>query len=307
MAETLMAGVTKSHDADYSKKCLHAATRCFEWCSKTNKGSNPSVIGAAVQAAIELYKTTKKDTYKNFAIKQADKLKKLQANDQKGLRGFFYTSSSKHEPYKTIWQGCLAFISLCDLVKVFPSHKNVSSWKTMIADYAHHYLTPISERNSFGIIPYGLYTGQDPGGDRKIGRYYYRYFMQPELEWWVGINANLASAGVGLIKAASILQDKNLRVIAQKQLDWIVGVNPFYSSTIVGVGYHTPIQFVNGGEFMPPTPVLPGAVMNGLGGNQADQPIFGPRTGDGDWMISEYWTPMAAYTLWLMSEISKTN
>jgi hypothetical protein len=45
----------------------------------------------------------------------------------------------------------------------------------------------ITARNSFGIVPFGLYTEKDPGGNRKAGHYWYRYFMQPELEWWVGI------------------------------------------------------------------------------------------------------------------------
>jgi hypothetical protein len=41
--------------------------------------------------------------------------------------------------------------------------------------------------------------------------------------------------------------------------------------------------------------------MNGLGGDNADQPSIGL----GNYHISEYWTPMVAYTLWLMAEISK--
>ena len=74
----------------------------------------------------------------------------------------------------------------------------------------------MSQKNSFGIIPYGLYSKQDPGGNRKVGNYWYRYFMQPELSWWVGINANLASSGVGLMKAASILNDPKLKQAGTK-------------------------------------------------------------------------------------------
>jgi hypothetical protein len=40
--------------------------------------------------------------------------------------------------------------------------------------------------------------------------------------------------------------------------------------------------------------------MNGLGGDQNDQPVIGT----GNWQISEYWTPMVAYTLWLMAEMT---
>ncbi|MCK5206385.1 MAG: glycoside hydrolase family 9 protein, partial [Cyclobacteriaceae bacterium] len=116
------------------------------------------------------------------------------------------------------------------------------------------------------------------------------------------INANIASAGIGMFKAASILNDQKLKSQAQRQLDWIIGVNPFNSSTLVGVGYNHPKHFA-GSSFYPLTPVIPGAVLNGLGGDHEDQPTIG----NGNWQISEYWTPMVAYTLWLMAEISETN
>jgi hypothetical protein len=303
-SEAILARITNTKNSDYSQKCREAAIQCFDWCTKANKDTNTGIIGASILASIEMYKTTRQDIYKNFAIEQVSQLKKLQVNNQGGRpSGFFYTSFSDQEPYKDIWHGCLELISLCDLIQTFPLHKDASSWKEMIANYTSQYLLLMSQRNSFGIIPYGLYSKQDPGGNRKVGNYWYRYFMQPELDWWVGINANIASAGVGLMKAAGILNDPKLEAFAQKQLDWIIGVNPFNSSTIVTVGYNQPKQFSPNSSFHPETPVLPGAVMNGLGGDNADQPSIG----NGNYNISEYWTPMVAYTLWLMAEISKTE
>ena len=68
-----------------------------------------------------MYKTTKQDIYKNFAVEQAAQLKKLQVKNQEGgVGGFFYTSLSDQEPYKHIWHGCLEFISICDLIQTFP-------------------------------------------------------------------------------------------------------------------------------------------------------------------------------------------
>ena len=301
-SEALMARITKSKNADYSQKCLQAAIKCFNWCTKEKKDTNAGIIGASILASVELYKTTKQDIYRNVATEQTERLKKLQVKEQAGsIGGFFYTSFSDKEPYKDIWHGCLELISVCDMIQTFPTDKNVSSWKEMITDYTNQYLLFMSQKNSFGIIPYGLYSTQDPGGKRKAGKYWYRYFMQPELDWWVGINANIASAGVGLMKAAKILNDPKLKALAQRQLDWIVGVNPFNSSTIVSVGYNQPQRFSPNGSFYPETPVLPGAVMNGLGGDKEDKPDIG----NGNYNISEYWTPMVSYTIWLMAEISK--
>ena len=56
---------------------------------------------------------------------------------------------------------------------------------------------------------------------------------------------------------------------------------------------------MNGSEFNPPTPVLPGAVMNGLGGTADDQ----PARYDGSYHTAEYWTPMVSFTMWLMAEL----
>lgn len=302
-AEAIMARITKTIDPGYSKNCIEAAINCFNWCTGSNRETNTGIIGASIQASTEMYKTTRNDTYLDFAAEQASRLKKLQVNmPEGGVGGFFHTSSSDQEAYKNISQGCLEFISLCDLAKTFPDHKDVKSWKEMIADYANNYLIFLSQRNSFGIIPFGLYSKQDPGGNRKAGNYWYRYFMQPELEWWVGINANIASAGIGLIKASEVLKDPELKALSQRQLDWIIGVNPFNSSTIETVGYNQPKHF-GGSSFLPSTPVLPGAVLNGLGGDRSDQPDIG----NGDWQISEYWTPMVSYTLWLMAEISSAE
>ena len=298
-AQAMMARITKTLDVNYSMECLKAAEKCFEWCRKSDL-NNPRSIGAAIQASTEMFKTTGEKIYMDFAVIQASLLYKLQAdNPGDGPSGFFYTSFSDTEPYKNYSRGCLEFISLCDIIKTFPSHNDATLWKEMISNYAFNYLALIAENNNFRIIPYGLYTGKDPGGNKKAGNYWYRYFVGLESKW-LGINANLASAGVGLVKAAEILNDKSLSALAQKQLDWIVGVNPYNSSTIHGIGYNHPDHF-GGSTFLPKTPVLPGGVMNGLCGDDADQADIG----SGNWQISEYWTPMVAYTLWLMAEFSK--
>jgi len=299
-AQSMMSRISSKTDPVYAKQCLDAAKKCYEWCLQQAGDTTTRNAGAALQAAIEMYKTTLSPVYHMRAAELALQLKKLQASDpMKKLSGFFYTSPSNREPYKNAWNGCQALMGLSDLVQLFPADKDVPLWKTMIRDYAEHYLLLLSEKNSFGIVPFGLYNKKNPGGNRKIGAYWYRYFMQPELDWWVGINSNIASAGVGLLKAAKVLQDERMKAAAQKQLDWILGCNPLNSSTMLGAGYNHPDHFA-GTSFLPNVPLIPGAVLNGLGGDHEDMPV----KGKGDWQISEYWTPMVAYTLWLMAELS---
>ena len=133
-SEAIMARITKTGNPEYSKKCLIAAKKCFDWCTAKTEDEDPGIIGASIQAALEMYKTTKQEIYKNFATSQAVKLKKLQSDSKAGdIGGFFYTSTPFTEPYRNIWQGCLEFISLCDLAETFPQHKDVLVWKEMIA------------------------------------------------------------------------------------------------------------------------------------------------------------------------------
>jgi hypothetical protein len=302
-SEAIVARITKNEDPTYSAKCLDAAQKCFRWATSNDDTDNPGIISASIQCALELYKTTNDGSYKDFAIAQAARLKDLQDyNDNKEISGYFYVSSKAKEPYKNIWHGCMELYVVCDLIKNFPDHNDIPAWKNMVRQYARNYLHTFIEKNSFGIVPFGLYTRKDPGGNRKIGKYWYRYFMQPELSWWVGINANLASAGVGLVKAAQVLEDPELESFAQHQLNWILGVNPYNSSTLIGTGYNHPKHFP-GSTFYPQTPVIHGAVMNGLGGDHDDQTVIA----NGTWQISEYWTPMVAYTFWLMAELSASQ
>jgi hypothetical protein len=301
IAQALMVRLTKEGDRPYSEKCLDAAKRCYEWCAQKGPESTAENLGGALAAAVELYKSTGQEKYKSEAVACASRLASLQMTEPLDpgtpVRGFYRRTASSPEPYRDIWHGCWHLFGLCDLVELFPDHAQADNWRKAIQLYTRDYLAAMSRRNSFGIVPYGFFTQTDPGGNRKIGSYWYRYFMPPGSNWWVGINANLASAGVGLLRASKILGDPSLRSVAQSQLDWILGGNPLHASTVEGLGHNHPPQFVNGSEFYPPTPRLPGAVMNGLGGTKDDQPF----AGDGIYNVSEYWTPMVSYTMWLMA------
>jgi hypothetical protein len=304
-----MARITKSSDPAYAERCLQAAIRCFEWCQTTDTVAKTGIIGASMQAAIELYRTTRQNVYRDFAVQKASLLKGLQASSREGgIGGFFYTSFSNHEPYRTGFQVHLELIALCDLFQTFPRHSDAPVWKEMITDYSVRYLSFFSQRNSFGLVPYGVFTADDKRGskNRKIGDYWYRFFMPsfPADRWFHGVNPYITPAAIGLMKAASILNDPKLKAIAQRQLDWIIGANPFNCSTIVGVG-HNQLPPMDGSiSFRPATPVLPGAVMNGLCGDGEDMPYMIPYDTFND---REYWTPAVACTLWLMAEITMKN
>jgi hypothetical protein len=118
----------------------------------------------------------------------------------------------------------------------------------------------------------------------------------------MSVATGACSTGVGLVKASRLLNEPEWAALAQRQLDWVLGANPFGASTMVGVGTNQPAQFRTM-EFKLTTPLIAGAVMNGIGGTAEDQTALNP----GSWQTCAYWTPMIGYTLWLTVELQEPS
>jgi hypothetical protein len=301
-AQTITARIFHKTEPVYAQKCQKAALNCMKYCIKKNITKTTLEVSTALSACIELSRLTNNRKYLNMAANYAKTILKAQAerpvDESTYLYGFFYNSENGQIPFTSISHGCLPLISLCELVEYAPNHPEAPSWRQSISLFCHQYITSMCAKSVFGIAPFGLFIGKNPGGNRRIGSLYYRYFMNTDQWWWVGINANLASTGIGLVMASRILDDPKLKAIAQRQLDWILGVNPFNASTVTGVGKNQPALFV-ATEFIPPTPPIPGGVMNGIGGTQDDRPALLP----GSWHTCEYWTPMVCHFLRLLNQI----
>jgi hypothetical protein len=301
MAQAAVARMTRESDPAYAKKCEEAGRRCLEWCIRGKAARTTTDLGAAVAACTEMYRTFREPRFAELAADFGRQVMARQVTDspdaQTRVRGFFRTSEKDDRPLKDFYHGPWGLLGLCSLAETFPDHSDAPRWRAAIRMYCGEYLVPMARRNGFGIVPYGMYTGESPGG-RRVGRYGYRWFMECDPQYWVGINANVASAGVGLARASRLLKEPAWTALAQRQLDWILGVNPFDASTMEDVGRNQPKQFRTD-EFNPVTPQIPGAVMNGIGGTVDDRPNLLP----GQWQTCEYWTPMTCYTMWLMAEL----
>ncbi len=301
LTQAMIARLTRESDPEYAAECLAAGLRCLEWCRKNNVGASSSELGCLAAACLEMHRTTGQAEHLELAAQAARRMIALQAGEEPGLpiSGFFFHDKPEGGPARDIWHGNWPLLSLCLLIEHAGEHPDRLAWRQALERHCRGYLLPMSERSAFGIVPFGLYSEeQDPGGARRIGRYWYRYFMEVSPVWYVGINAHLASNGVGLTRAARILGEPRLAACAQRQLDWILGVNPFDASTVMGVGHNQPAQYMTR-EFTPPTPMIWGAVVNGIAGSKSDTPDLRP----GSWQTCEYWTPMICYTSWLMAEI----
>ena len=301
IAQALTGRIFRSSDPDYSKKCTEAAIRCLAWCHKNFYANTALEMGAGLMASIELYKTTEDAQFLEKAIVFASRLLEIQVKEpidnNHQIRGFFKTSSRSEEPSRHSWHGPQHIIGLCNLYKIAPNHDNAPEWKEAVRLYCEDYVLKLAELNNFNLAPIGLYLSESPGGDHKIGDYWVRYLTVTEKAWGGGINPNIASTGIGLLYASKILKNEKLKICAQKQLDWIIGSNPLNVSTAEEIGHNQPIRFINRKLNIPP--LIPGAVMNGIGGTIEDQ----PHLKAGSWQNCEYWTPPLAHTMWLMAEL----
>jgi len=307
LAQAALARQVASSDAQYARGCLAAANACLNWVTANSAPTTATSLGAAVVALMELNRAMPAVNYRALASVYAKHLMALQVLPAPGqtlpISGFFVTQPRSGQPVREIQDGNQPLLALCTLLEQMPTHADAALWRSALKTHTQYLLT-MAGRSAFGTVPFGLYVGANPGGNRRIGDYFYRYFMKEVGEyandptWWVGINAHLASHGVGLSRAGRLLQDAKLTNLAQRHLDWILGSNPFNASTVIGAGANQP-RLYHPGAFTPATPLMNGGVMNGVGGDANDQPLLTP----GSWQNCEYWTPMTAYTMWLMAQL----
>jgi hypothetical protein len=301
-AQALTSRIFQTIDPDYAKTCLDAAVRCLDWCYNNFYANTTLELGAALMAYMELYKTTEEARFLNSAIDLAHRLIPLQVKEpidsEYGIQGFFKSSSRSREPSRHGWHGPQHISGLCMLYETAPDHKEAPDWKEAIRQYSEEYILKLADIHTFHLAPLGLYLSSDPGGENKIGDYWLRYLsITANNAWGGGVNANTASTGIGLIHASRVLKDDKFLIIAQRQLDWILGANPLNMSTVEEVGHNQPIRFINRTLNIPP--LIPGAVMNGIGGTENEQAHMNP----GSWQNCEYWTPPTSLTMWLMAEL----
>ncbi len=136
-----------------------------------------------------------------------------------------------------------------------------------------------------------------PGGTARY-RYFFRY-QGPKGSIVLGPNHDILGSALFLLRAHRLTGRQRDFDVACRQIDWVLGCNPFDASTVEGVGLNQPLRFINGDEFFPPTPQIPGAVMTGIQGDADDNPEpFGNNCS------TEYDMPPTAMLMWMLSELS---
>ncbi len=312
--EAMMAQAFRERDADYSSRCLEAASRA--WKGSARKGSTNATAWWAV-AACELHRATGQSGYRDEALRLGGELLVRQntvfAAGQRVVRGYWTESPAAPTanpsgpaiaPYFNVVYPAFPALALLDLYESFPTAAERGKWKDAVRLYLDEFILPFSERNAYRLIPSGLYLDQPtPETYRPLaGRLTYRYFMPVKKQfWWQGINSHIGCCALALGRFARLEREENrdggrYADLAYRQLEWIMGANPFGACLMTGEGMRNPYphsRFVG---------LIPGGIMNGIAGNAADEPVLDQAYAI-DWRTCEYWSPHIAFYLWSVSTL----
>lgn len=114
----------------------------------------------------------------------------------------------------------------------------------------------------------------------------------------MGTTSHLESYANVLAGCATLFGERKYLHLAYRQLEWVMGANPFGACLMTGEGMRHPYplsRYVG---------LIPGGILNGIGGNSKDEPILDTQYGN-TYQTVEYWSPHNAHYLWAISVIEK--
>ena len=294
--QALLAQIYRDSDPGYGQQCLAAALKCWN----ANRPDGDAInLGWWTLAAAELFRASRDRKWADEMAALAARLLALQnreyAGNQKIVRGFWRTSEQNPAPLTSHFLPGIPAISLMQAERVLPDHPEARKWRDAVRLYLDEYILPMTSRNAFHIMPFGLYNGSPSeevyrplGGDLT-----YRYFM-PVARGSHGLTSHFESHAAMLAMAGNAFQSKPYTELAYRQLEWVMGCNPFGACLMTGEGMRNPYPHSRYEG------LTIGAIMNGFGGNENDEPIMDMDYGF-DWHTTEYWQPHNAWYLWTHS------
>ena len=265
----------------------------------------------ALEAVVELYRTTQEYSY---LLKARDMAERVQGRIRHEKEGSYFVVDENIRFYHASDEG----FPVVALLNYYQIEKDTTKKETVL-------------KNCIDVMRYALNLtnhGANPFGYAKYkmtkenGQEVERFFFSHESNaapWWQGDNARLASLASAARNLASILQyektrnslaieassqfiEKLLRY-GTHQMDWIMGLNPYDSCMIEGYGHGNIRYFYNGRyDFVN----CPGGICNGITSGIDDEEgiefVLEPTEETNDnWRWAEQWLPHATWFLRAMA------
>jgi len=287
-----------------SAQYLKAAEDAFEYLEKDNlkliNDGKENIVDdyCALAAATELYRATRKETYKRVADRRAKTLMSRQISG--GGLNDYWRADEGTRPFFHASDGGLPVVSLLYYAEIADAATRKQVLETVRRSLEFELAITAEVSNPFG---YSREYVQDKTGARRTTFFFPH--NSDAAPWWQGENARLASVATAARLAARVFSDDaevrgKLEAFAMNQLNWILGLNPFDSCMLNGVGRNNPpYMYFDSWEFTN----APGGISNGITSgftdeNDIDYLLPYRETGaDNDWRWGEQWLPHSSWYL----------
>ncbi len=287
---------------------LRAAEEAFQFLDEHNRellnDGKENILDdyCALMAATELYRATKRETYRTAADRRAARLMARLTNDD-GHRDYWRADDGMR-PYFHPSDAGLPVVSLLEYAQIA-----TPAVQKQVRDAVERSL-----RFELGVTaevnnPFGYARQLVRMGNGKVRTAFFFPHDTEAAPWWQGENARLASLAAAARMAAPLFDDKpafqsQLEDYAWNQLHWILGRNPFDTSMLMGSGHgNAAYMFFRSYKYTS----APGAIINGITSASDDEDGIAFNEGyavtgkDEDWRWTEQWLPHAAWYIYAVS------
>lgn len=296
-----LAYLLRGKDREYSGKCLDKAKKIMNYLTTAKFYRQGKFVGQGhshynlfhsglLLADIYLYKMEQKEKYLKDARKRIDFILSQCRNKD----GEYLNSSIEKVPVSA-----KSFDPYFNLVIFYDYYQNFpkDAYSKKIKEEFRHFMKQVMKRVD---SPYGQAQVIDSELKDWIAiKTFQRNFEKPGQNISQGKNCYWLSLATVCFLAEKILKTGKYVPIAIQQVDWVLGKNPFGMSTAGEIGYRFPRMFTMyywlenhpGAEG-----VMPGGVINGIGGDKNDHPYLDLRNNNYmAWETNEYWNPPTAW------------
>jgi Glycosyl hydrolase family 9/Cellulase N-terminal ig-like domain len=287
---------------------LRAAEEAFQFLDVHNRellnDGKENILDdyCALMAATELFRATKRGTYRSAADRRATHLM-ARLSSVEGHHGFWRADEGSR-PYFHPSDAGLPVVSLLEYAQIATPALQKQVRDAVERSLRFELFTTAEVNNPFGYARQLVRMG-----DGKIRSAFFFPHDTEAAPWWQGEDARLASLAAAARMAAPLFDadpafQSQLQEYAWNQLHWILGRNPFDASMLMGSGHgNAPYMFFRSYKYTS----APGSILNGITAaiDNEDGIAFNEGyavTGkDEDWRWTEQWLPHAAWYLYAVS------
>ena len=282
---------------DAERAFAHLQANNLKYCA--NGVENIIDDYTALLAAVELYRSTQKDTYLEAARQRAHNL------DQRMTPEGWFRSDSGTRPYYHAAEAGFPIVSLVQYLDIERDTPRADvARKTIKAALDYQLAVTGKVSNPFDYARQTFRTYKNgKAGDQLLEGFFIPHANETGY-WWQGESARLASLATAAILGGRIVGpdaktrfgvNPRLAEFAQNQLDWTLGRNPFDICLLYGFGAKNPPDAVSAGKHDR------GGISNGItGAVESDEGrgiVFAPGPDDNNWRWLEQWLPHSTWFL----------